>query len=91
MGFLIVDPDHWAVIVRTDAEETPWRIACGEPAHLEYSKEAIMYIMSRLPAKYDKLLPESKKGYTVEMSIHISLIKGARKRFAKRESSFAAM
>jgi 2-polyprenyl-6-methoxyphenol hydroxylase-like FAD-dependent oxidoreductase len=62
-GSMIVDPDHWAVIVRTGAEGTPWRIAYGEPAHLDFSKEAIM---ERLPAKYEKLLPGSKKGYTVE-------------------------
>jgi len=62
-GSLIVDPEHWAVIVRTGAEGTPWRIAYGEPSHLDFSKEAIM---ERLPAKYEKLLPGSKKGYTVE-------------------------
>jgi 2-polyprenyl-6-methoxyphenol hydroxylase-like FAD-dependent oxidoreductase len=62
-GSLIVDPEHWAVIVRTGAEGTPWRIAYGEPSHLDFSKEAIL---ERLPAKYEKLLPGSKKGYTVE-------------------------
>jgi 2-polyprenyl-6-methoxyphenol hydroxylase-like FAD-dependent oxidoreductase len=62
-GSLIVDPNHWAVIVRTGAEGTPWRIAYGEPSHLDFSKEAIL---ERLPAKYEKLLPGSKKGYTVE-------------------------
>ena|ERR1700737_985697 len=62
-GSLIVDPENWAVIVRTGANGTPWRIAYGEPYNLDFSKEAIL---ERLPAKYETLLPGSKKGYTVE-------------------------
>jgi 2-polyprenyl-6-methoxyphenol hydroxylase-like FAD-dependent oxidoreductase len=64
-GTMIVDPENWAIIVRTGAEGAPWRIAYGERYDVgDFSKEAIL---SRLPAKYEKLLPGSKKGYTVEL------------------------
>jgi 2-polyprenyl-6-methoxyphenol hydroxylase-like FAD-dependent oxidoreductase len=61
----IVDPEDWAIIVRTGNDAAPWRVCYGERYGLDFSQEAIR---QRVKEKYKKLLPgASPEDYKVEL------------------------
>ena len=61
-GGYIVDPVHWAAMVRTGSDNL-WRITYGERTDLDFSPEAVR---SRFDAKMKIILPGSKEGYKIQ-------------------------
>ena len=61
-GSYIVDPEHWAAIVRTGVGNE-WRVNYGEPTSMDFSPEAVR---SRFDENMKILLPGTKQGYKLK-------------------------